>query len=151
MPDNVELTLFDKVDELSRKLDDIILAVGRDAESRDRQTVMLERKLHKARQAIRLAVIAIVAVALLVVVRWRDDREQKHAACVASNRARLQSQARIEDAGSTLADSFARVIAAANPPKDQAAFTALFEGVKADYVQHMRDNWSPDLKPRDCG
>lgn len=147
-----EPTLFDKVDGLTDELRGVRSAVDRDAASRDKQTAMFERKLNKARLSIRLSVAAIVAVALLVGFKWQDDRRKAVADCKAANRTREQSEVRTEEAGSTLIDSFARVISAANPPKDPDAFAALFDKVKTDYVQRMRDNYnqSADLRPRSC-
>lgn len=150
MTDGAEPTLIQKVDDLTGELREVRVSVNGDRDARIQQTQMLEKKLKTARRSIRLSVLALVVVMLLVGLKWRDDRYRTIAACKASNRAREQSQARIEDAGSTLADSIARVVSAANPPANPEAFDALFDGIKSDYVAHMRDNWSADLRPRSC-
>lgn len=153
MTSQAEPTLIQKVDDLTGELREVRVSVDNDRDARIENTAMLERKLTTARRSQRLSVIALVAVMLLFGWKWRDDRARDHAACEASNRSRQSSQARVEDAGSTLTDSFARVIAASNPamtPEAADRFNSLFEQVKVDYVQHMRDNWSPDLRPRAC-
>lgn len=150
MPDPVDAELLQQVGELSRKLDDV----------RD----VLQQKFYTARRSIRrsniIGVLGAVSFLFVVIWLWHDARNRDHdnvarlvAACESSNKAREQSQARIEDAGGTLTDSFARVIASANPamtPEAAARTAGLFEKVKADYVQHMRDNWPVELRPRDC-
>lgn len=136
---DLTVELIEKVDDLANELREV--------------HAVLERKLRTARRSIRLSVIALAAVVLLFGLKWRDDHVRAVAACESSNRARESSQARIEDAGNTLTDSFARVIAASNPtatPEADARRDDLFAQVKDDYVQHMRANWSVDLQPRDC-
>lgn len=119
-----------------------------------------QRQGRKTRRQTRALVV--LAAIQLVIIGWlyRDARQREAenvdrlvAACQSSNGAREQSQARIEDAGSTLTDSFARVIAGSNTtmtPEAEAQFYGLFGQVKADYVQHMRDNWPVELRPRGC-
>jgi hypothetical protein len=161
VPDRtVEPTLLDKVDELSRKLDEIRAAVDREADSRVAEAEALRLKFYTARRSVHLSLVALILVVALVVVlvavRWRDDRSQDQArtdllvaACLNTNAARQASQARIEQAGGLLLDALVEITpAASQAEKDRV--NVLIAQVEASYVAKMRETWPVELRPRDC-
>lgn len=147
MTDGVaEPTLPEMVDRLDRKLDEVVWAANADSASRDRQTAMLDRKLHKARLALR---ISIAAVAFVLVLRWWDDRQRNEAACQASNQARIAAQERVEQAGVLIIGSLGNAIS--TPTVEAAArLEQYLQAAKDDYVASSRAAWSPELKPKKC-